>query len=246
VISKIRPWIKLSIVFLALAWYLGQLLLISGIKGKSVQRGFRYRRKFCRTAMSVLGVKYHHTGLIPQGACLYVSNHRSMLDPLIQLAYIDAFIVSKAEVGSYPLLGKGAQETGIILVHRHDQSSRKSALAAIEAKLLEGYPVLIYPEGTTNGDDLTAEFRRGAIELAYQRNIPLIPVMIEYPDPAYYWTNSSLLSYFTRLFSIKGKHDVSGRIGLPMKNASPDHLVDDIRAAIDVMIIDARVARLQP
>jgi 1-acyl-sn-glycerol-3-phosphate acyltransferase len=166
-----------------------------------------------------------------------------MLDPLIQLAYIDAFIVSKAEVGSYPLLGKGAQETGIILVHRHDQRSRKSALAAIEAKLLEGHQVLIYPEGTTNGADLTAEFRRGAIELASQRSIPVIPVMIEYPDSGYYWTDTSLMDYFTRLFSSRGKHFVTGRIGIPMENINPDTLVEDIRASIDAMIIETRAAR---
>jgi len=242
VISNLRPWIKLSIVFLSLAWYLGQLMLISAIKGKVVERGFRYRRKFCRAAISILGIKYQHSGSAYNGACLYVSNHRSMLDPLIQLAHIDAFIVSKAEVGNYPLLGLGAQETGIILVHRHDQRSRKEALAAIEAKLLEGYPVLIYPEGTTNGRDLTAEFRRGAIELAYQRGIPVIPVMIEYPDPGYYWTDTPLMTYFSRLFSKAGKHRVSGQIGVPMKNTRPDNLVEDIRACIDTMIIETRGA----
>jgi len=218
-------------------------MLISAFKGKLVARGFRYRRKFCRAAISILGIKYHHSGLAHKGPCLYVSNHRSLLDPLIQLAYIDAFIVSKAEVGNYPLLGLGAQETGIILVDRHDQRSRKSALAAIEAKLLEGYPVLIYPEGTTNGGDLTAEFRRGAIELAHQRGIPVIPVMIEYPDSGYYWTDSPLMAYFSRLLSVPGKHEVSGRIGIPIENTSPENLVEDIRASIDAMIIETRNAR---
>jgi 1-acyl-sn-glycerol-3-phosphate acyltransferase len=244
--STLRPWIKLSIVFLALAWYLGQLMLISAIRGKVVERGFRFRRKFCTSAISILGIKYQHSGFACKGSCLYVSNHRSMLDPLIQLAHIDAFIVSKAEVGSYPLLGLGAQETGIILVDRHDQRSRKSALAAIEAKLLEGYPVLIYPEGTTNGGDLTAEFRRGAIELAHQRGIPVVPVMIEYPDTSYYWKDTPLMTYFTSLFSRSGKHEVHGKIGTPMNNTSPDTLVEDIRASVDAMIIETRLARSIP
>ena len=218
-------------------------MLVSAVRGKTVERGFRYRRKFCKSAISILGINYQHSGLAHEGSCLYVSNHRSMLDPLIQLAYLDAFIVSKAEVGNYPLLGLGARETGIILVHRHDQRSRKSALAAIEAKLLEGYPVLIYPEGTTNGGDLTAEFRRGAIELAHQSGIPVIPVMIEYPDSGYYWTDSPLMAYFSRLLSSPGKHEVSGRIGIPMENTSTENLVEDIRASIDAMIVEIRNGR---
>lgn len=238
--KSIRPWLKLSVVVVLLIWYLVQLLVISSIKGKSTERGFRYRRKFCRTALTILGIKYVHTGMTPDGACLYVSNHRSMLDPLIQLGYIDAFILSKAEVGSYPILGRGARETGIILVHRHDHNSRKAALDAIDEKLGSGYPVLIYPEGTTNGGDLTADFRKGAIEMACQRGFPVVPVMIEYPDPGYYWTDISLLDYFKKVFASSMIHQVIGRVGQPMQNKSPDTLVQDTRAIIDAMILEVR------
>lgn len=166
-----------------------------------------------------------------------------MLDPLIQLAFFDAFIVSKAEVGSYPILGRGAKETGIILVDRHDHSSRRAALDAIEERLIAGFQVLIYPEGTTYGGDLTGEFRKGAIEMAHQKGIPIIPVMMEYPDAGYYWTDGSLLAYFKRLFSTKGSHQVTGMVGVPMKNASPDTLVKDTRAAIEAMIMEVRSNR---
>jgi 1-acyl-sn-glycerol-3-phosphate acyltransferase len=238
--KAIRPWLKFTLVGLVLVWYLGRLLIISSLKGKSIERGFRFRRKFCRTALSILNIQYHHSGFEHNGACLYVSNHRSMLDPLIQLAYIDAFIVSKAEVGNYPVLGRGAKETGIILVHRHDHNSRKAALDVIEATLKSGYPVLVYPEGTTYGGEFTGDFRKGAIDLAFSKGIPVVPVVIEYPDAGYYWTDDSLLGYFKRLFSAFGTHHVVGEIGKEMKNGSPDHLVEDTRAAINMMMINAR------
>ena len=236
----LRPWVKFSTVFIVMSWYLCQLLLVSTLVGKNIERGFRYRRKFCSTALSILGIKYVQNGNTFPGACLYVSNHRSMLDPLIQLAHMDAYIVSKAEVGSYPILGKGAKETGIILVHRHDHNSRKAALDAIETTLLSGYPVLIYPEGTTHGGDLIGDFRKGAIEMAYQRGIPIVPVMIEYPDASYYWTDGSLLAYFKRLFLSPTKHNVRGSIGNPMQKESPDSIVEDTRAHINAMILEAR------
>lgn len=163
-----------------------------------------------------------------------------MLDPLIQLSWLDAFIVSKAEVGNYPVLGRGAKETGIILVHRHDHNSRKSALDAIEATLLSGYPVLIYPEATTYGGDLTGEFKKGAIELAFRKGIPVVPVMIEYPTNQYYWTDSPLVDYFIKIFKSTSVHHVKGCVGSPMLTATPDTVVEDTRASINSMIIQSR------
>lgn len=223
-----------------LCWFLGQLLFASTIKGKNTERGFRYRRKFCKSALSILNIHYQQDGHLHPGACLYVSNHRSMLDPLIQLGSIDAYIVSKAEVGNYPILGRGAKETGIILVHRHDLNSRRAALDAIEQKLLSGFQVLIYPEATTYGGDLTGDFKKGAIEMAFRIGIPIVPVAIEYPDQGYYWTDGPLLAYFKRIFSTGSSHQVSGIIGLPLQSKSPDTIVEDTRALIDKMIIEAR------
>ena len=239
---KLRPWLKLTTVFIVLCWYLGRLLLINSIKGKDVERGFRFRRKFCRKAISILNIKYQHINAYTGGVCLYVSNHRSMLDPLIQLGYMDVFIVSKAEVGSYPVLGRGAKETGIILVHRHDQTSRRYALEAIEEKLREGFPVLIYPEATTYGGDLTGDFKRGAIESARRLNIPVVPVMIEYPDKKYYWVDDPLLAYFKNIFSSPGIHNVKGKVGNVIKSNSPESIVEETRAAIDRMILEARAS----
>ncbi len=166
-----------------------------------------------------------------------------MLDPLIQLGYLDAFIVSKAEVGGYPVLGRGAKETGIILVHRHDQTSRRYALEAIEEKLREGFPVLIYPEATTYGGDLTGDFKRGAIELARRLDVPIVPVMIGYPDKKYYWVDDPLLTYFKNIFSSSGMHKVKGMVGSEIKSNSPESIVEDTRAAIDRMILEARASR---
>jgi 1-acyl-sn-glycerol-3-phosphate acyltransferase len=163
-----------------------------------------------------------------------------MLDPLIQLGYIDAFIVSKAEVGHYPVLGRGAKETGIILVERENHHSRRSALEAIESKLTAGYSVLIYPEGTTHGGELTGDFKRGAFELVQKLNIPVIPVMIEYPGPEYYWVDGPLLGYFKRIFSSGRKHLVSGKIGTSIDPKLEHQLLEKTKSQINAMIRERR------
>ncbi|MEO7906689.1 MAG: lysophospholipid acyltransferase family protein, partial [Saprospiraceae bacterium] len=160
-----------------------------------------------------MGIVVQVHGVEHKGHCLYVSNHRSLLDPLIELGYIDTFILSKAEVANYPLLGSGARRTGVLFVERTSEESRKAAIQSIEKLFSSGSSVLIYPEGTTNGGNLTAEFRKGTIELAFRLGIPVIPVMIEYPDSSYYWTTGSLMDYFHRIFSKPMKHRVNIQIG---------------------------------
>ena len=238
--SSVRPWIKLTFVVIVLAWYLGRLLLLSIFFGKSRERGFKFRQKFCLSAIRILGINYHREGRPFEGVCLYVSNHRSMLDPLIELSWIDTYILSKSEVGAYPLLGRGAKETGVVFVDRENHQSRKMALAAIETLLNSGSKVLIYPEGTTHTGDLTGEFRKGAIELAYDLDIPIVPVMIEYPDAGYYWSSETLLEYFVRIFSSPGQFSVKGIIGDQIMIQDRKEAVTQTQNEINKMILKAR------
>ena len=57
---------------------------------------------------------------------LYVCNHRSFADPLAILPYLDAYVIAKAEVASYPIINKGAELTGVLYVKREDSQSRNA------------------------------------------------------------------------------------------------------------------------
>lgn len=216
------------------------MLIISTIVGKNELRSFRFRKKFCLASLRILGIDYQKQGNPFPGVCLYVSNHRSMLDPLIELSWIDTYILSKAEVGDYPLLGKGAKETGVVFVDREDHKSRKNALGAIEGLLKSNCSVMIYPEGTTYYGDLTGDFRKGAIELAFDMGVPIVPVMIEYPNSSFYWSHEMLMDYFIRIFRPAGKIIVKGKIGEPIISDFRKNVVKGTQNAINEMIIEAR------
>ncbi|MGB4846882.1 MAG: lysophospholipid acyltransferase family protein [Saprospiraceae bacterium] len=238
--SSIRPWFKFTVVVLILAFYLSRLLIISILTGKNEHRSFRFRKKFCLTSIRILGIDYQKQGSPYPGVCLYVSNHRSMLDPLIELSWMDTYILSKAEVGDYPLLGRGAKETGVVFVDRENHKSRKNALNAIESLLKSNCSVMIYPEGTTHSEDLTGEFRKGAIELAFDLGVPIVPVMIEYPDSSYYWSHEKLMDYFVRIFRPARKIIVKGKIGEPIDSDHRKHIVSMTQNEINKMIIEVR------
>ena len=169
--------------------------------------------------MRILGVKATVHGHAQESPCLYVSNHRSMLDPYIELHHINAHIVSKAEVAKYPLVGYGAGLTGVIYVQRDKLSSRTATRDAIREVLEGGESVLIYPEGTTSGETLTQEFRKGSFEVAITSGIPIVPVAIGYGNPEDNWADGPLFPFFLRKFA-KRRTYAELHIGSPLKETS--------------------------
>ncbi|MDX1408724.1 MAG: lysophospholipid acyltransferase family protein [Saprospiraceae bacterium] len=219
-----RATVRIAGVLIALAYFLGQLIVLSLILGRSDARGFRYRRKFTRAALRILGVRLLLRGQVPDRPALYVSNHRSLVDPLIQLSHIDAFVVSKAEVAGYPLVGRGARETGVIFVKRQELSSRAAAKLAIRQALAEGKSVLIYPEGTTSNLETTQPFRPGSFQVAAELDVPVVPVSIDYAEPLDYWFEMPMLPFFLRKFSKPATYAALS-IGAPMTHHDANELM---------------------
>lgn len=239
-INQIRPWWKLFRFTIVLIGHFLWLLADMMFAGKHHHRGLRIRRSFCKSALRAFNIRVNVTGDYSDLHGLLISNHRSMLDPLIQLAYLDVYILSKAEVGDYPMIGRGARETGVLFVERDKDSSRKAALRSIEKLLIAGSSVLIYPEGTTYTGELTGSFRKGSFEVASQHKIPVVPVMIEYPSPDYYWGDEPLMDYFKRIFSRPGTHKVLLRIGEKVYAENAELLSSAVQRDIDQMILDAK------
>lgn len=237
-----RPWLKMIGFAFVLIWFLTRLIVGSWIKGKDPKRGFRIRRKFCQAALRVFNIHVNVTGNLEPRRGLFISNHRTMIDPIVALSLLDVYILSKAEVGDYPLIGRGARETGVFFVDRTSDNSRKAALQSIEKLLVAGLPILIYPEGTTYSNYLTSDFRKGAFEVAFQHNVPVIPMMIEYLDPAYYWTDESSMDYFKKIFSSPDRHEVIVRLGEEITAETKEELVTKTRATIDAMITETKAS----
>ncbi|MDX1476821.1 MAG: lysophospholipid acyltransferase family protein [Saprospiraceae bacterium] len=226
--GKILAVMRIVGVLLALAFYLGRLMLLSVMFGRKDERGFRFRRKFANAALRILGVRLIVRGTPATETALYVSNHRSLVDPLIELSLIDAFVVSKAEVSGYPLVGRGARETGVIFVQRQKTSSRAAARLAIRRALSDGKSVLIYPEGTTSKAETTQAFRLGSFQVAAELGVPVVPVAVDYADPGNYWFEMPMLPFFLRKFS-KKRTRAAVSIGTPIVSADPLALAEQAR-----------------
>lgn len=152
------------------------------------------RQKFAKSAMGILGIDLTVKGEpYKERACVYASNHRSWLDPFVDLSVLWAFPVAKAEVGQLPFVAQGARATGILFVDRGSRSSRKATVEAMIKAIKDGFSILIYPEGTTSTEAGTIKFQRGGFTVAKDAGCPVVPLTITYPDPSYYWGDGESL-----------------------------------------------------
>ncbi len=235
------PFGKLAAVYRGLfmagctLWYLVPLLVQSALFGHDMRRALRVRKRWARTVLRHLGVRILREGPLPapEGPALYVGNHRSYLDPIVVLHDVEALPVAKAEVASWPLIGFAARATGIMYVKRESKRSRFGTLMAIRQTLQEGHSVLLYPEGTTHLDPHTMPFRAGAFRVAAELGVPVVPVAIDYPDPANAWVgDATFLPHFLQAFA-KKYLEVRIAYGPPLVHDDARQLVARTREWID-------------
>ncbi|HKL63666.1 MAG TPA: HAD-IB family hydrolase [Woeseiaceae bacterium] len=111
---------------------------------------------------------------------VFVFNHRSAIDVLIvaRLLREDIVGVAKKEVQRQPFLGPALSFAGTVFVDRDNAGDPKKALEPAVAALGEGRSVAIAPEGTRSRDGRLGEFKRGALHLARQARVPIVPIVI--------------------------------------------------------------------
>lgn len=235
-------FVRVILILLNTGYQMSILAISSLIKGKSDALAFRYRRKWAHNCQSILGIQMDELqGQVPtEGNYLIISNHRTLLDPIVQAAFIDAFIIAKSEVSKLPIIGKGAEMTGIIFVKRASLRSRNIAREQTELSLKMNRNVLVYAEGTTSTSKLSGAFKPGTFKVASELKIPVIPLAIEYPKHKDYWFVSGM---FHQLLGQIGayKTRVKLRIGPPLIHDDPKILMVQTKTWIDQNLSEMQV-----
>ncbi len=215
--------LRLLVIILSMAVCIFLYLLSMLILQHTPYRAFRLRRLWLRFALWVLNIKVQKIGGPIKDPALYVCNHRSFTDPVILCRYVDAFVIAKAEVASYPLINKGAELTGVVWVKRENQGSRKKTRSRMVEILQEGFNVLVYPEGTVGQDKGTLPFRPGTFDEAAKYGFPVVPVACEYRSPKDLWVIPNLVLFYFKQFS-KWKTECKLEFGDPIKSTSGEGL----------------------
>jgi 1-acyl-sn-glycerol-3-phosphate acyltransferase len=165
------------------------------------ERELEIGRRWARRSARLLGVRIDVRGTPPAGRVLLLANHRSYLDIVALLAQVPCAFLAKSEVGEWPLFGAAARHQGTVFVQRKDKASRRAARAGAAAVLTRGLPFAAFPEGTTFRGPGALPFFPGLFDVAAEQGVPVVPVAIEYGDPADAWVDDeSFLGHFVSCF----------------------------------------------
>ncbi len=116
-----------------------------------------------------------------EGGYLYISNHRSMADPiLIGLSNkkTQFCFLAKQELFSHGAVGWLLRKLGAVAVDRG--TGDFSPLEELAVRLKNGENALVFPEGTRSKDGRLGRFKTGAALIAAQTGVPVVPVGISF------------------------------------------------------------------
>lgn len=132
------------------------------------------------SAAPFAGVTIEGREHVPQGCCIFVSNHQSMVDVLAAFATRLPYLwVSKRENFWVPLLGWTMWVNGYVGLRRRHLPSIFKMLRRCEALLAKGHSLYIFPEGTRSPDGKLIHFFRGAFWMSARYKVPIVPVLID-------------------------------------------------------------------
>jgi 1-acyl-sn-glycerol-3-phosphate acyltransferase len=130
--------------------------------------------------------KFYGNRKPPEGACVFVCNHYTMLD----IAYVASttwegiHFIGKRSISDAPVVGAIAASVKMIPVNRDGNDVR--ALLDCFKCLKNGEKLAVFPEGTRNRTDADMlPFKHGASAMAIRTKSPILPMMI-YKKPKWF------------------------------------------------------------
>ena len=111
---------------------------------------------------------------------IIIPNHQSYYDIFLIYGWlgIDIKWVMKKELRKIPGLGIASEKIGHIFLDRSNNKEALESLNKAKQKLVNGSSIVIFPEGTRSATGQLNQFKRGAFKLAFDLNLPILPVTL--------------------------------------------------------------------
>jgi 1-acyl-sn-glycerol-3-phosphate acyltransferase len=183
-LSYIRSLLITDPIIILATIVMGSFSLLASLFDSAGRVQHQISRIWSRMLLAVSGVKMRIDGLEkidPQGAYVFVANHRSLMDTPVVLAHIPVQFRFLAKKGlfSIPILGTHLRRAGHLPVVRGDpRASLRSMGDAARIIRERGVSVLLFPEGGRSRDGLR-EFKEGAAYIAIKAGVPAVPIAME-------------------------------------------------------------------
>jgi 1-acyl-sn-glycerol-3-phosphate acyltransferase len=220
-----KKTVKLSGSVLIVAAY----LLVSGVLTvfplpSRTRRSVRIRTTsfFSRAALGLFGVRVRsrHPERLQSKAkgLLIIANHVSYVDVLVLSAMVPAVFITSIELKKDGLLGMLARFGGSLFVERRSPAGLKREIGDIAQVLQQGFPVVLFPEGTTSNGERVLPFKNSFFDSAVSAGADILPLCLKYTqvngvplspllgDSLFYYGGIRFTSHFPRFLSLRSVH----------------------------------------
>lgn len=174
-------------------------------------RSFRlaWMQGMSRSFLRLLDGEVQIRGAVPRHG-LVVSNHLSYVDILVIGSICPAVFVAKSDVRHWPVFGGLSEMAGTIFVERGWSRTVRDQLAEILRPLEEGFPVVLFPEGTSSDGSRVLPFHSSLLEAARMAEQRVTPCAIRYElgdgsvgRDVCYWGDMAFAAHLFKLLSKK-------------------------------------------
>lgn len=139
--------------------------------------------------IKIIGLKVNVVGKenIPKEACVFISNHQSILDipVLFYGAHRVMGFIAKKELLKVPVIGYWLKVAHCVPIDRENVREAIKVIQIGSENLLKGDSMGIFPEGTRAKDGIMKPLKKGSLKLATKAKAPIVPVTINGTYKAY-------------------------------------------------------------
>lgn len=139
--------------------------------------------------MEIIGIDLEIKGLenIPKEACVFISNHSSILDIPILLYSTNRNLgfIAKKEILKTPIIGYWLRNSKCVPLDRENPRAAMASINAAIKNIQDGNSMVVFPEGTRNKEGKVGDFKKGSLKLATKSKAKIVPVSIDRASRAF-------------------------------------------------------------
>lgn len=139
--------------------------------------------------MDIIGIELEVKGIenIPKEACVFISNHSSILDIpiLLYTTKRNLGFIAKKEILKTPIIGYFLRKSKSVPIDRGNPRAAMASINTAIRNIQEGNTMVIFPEGTRNKEGAVGEFKKGSLKLATRSKAKIVPVSIDRASRAF-------------------------------------------------------------
>ena len=159
-------------------------LLAARVAGRRVSGlGAAVVRLWAALALPTLGLRYVRRGTPMAGGGAFVANHSSWIDIVALQRAAAPFLVSKAEVRGWPVIGQVGRAIGTMFIDRRPAEAKRQE-AELLGRLSWGDRMALFPEGTSTDGQRVLPFKSALFGVFFApgigEGVAIQPVSIVY------------------------------------------------------------------